>query len=108
MAQISIEVNGHPYVVGCEEGQEARLAELAKVVDAHVRGVMRDVGPLGETRLILMGALVMADELAELRAELESARSELAAARAGAGRAERVAIVALESAAARIEAMVGS
>jgi cell division protein ZapA len=108
MAQINIEVNGHPYVVGCEEGQEGRLADLARVVDAHVRGVVRDVGPLGETRLILMGALVMADELAELRAQLEAVRVELAQLRAGAGRAERAAVAALESAAARIEAMAGA
>ncbi|HUZ11626.1 MAG TPA: cell division protein ZapA [Caulobacteraceae bacterium] len=105
MAQVSIEVNGRPYVVGCEDGQERRLAELARTVDAQIRQVARDVGPLGETRLILMGALVMADELAELRAQLEALRAELALARADVGRAELVAVAALETAAARIEGL---
>jgi|SRR5579863_8673313 len=105
MAQVSIEVNGRPYVVGCEDGQERRLGELARGVDAQVRQVARDVGPLGETRLILMGALVMADEMAELRAELEALRAEIAEARAGLGRAELSAIAALEAAAAQIEAL---
>jgi len=107
MAQVNIEVNGRPYVVGCEDGQERRLRELAGMVDTQVRHVARDVGPLGETRLILMGALVMADELTELRAELEQLRTEVAEAKAGAGRAELAAVAALEAAAAKIEALAG-
>ena len=74
MAQLTVEVNGRPYVVGCEDGQEARLRELAAAVDTQVRQVARDVGLLGETRLMLMGALVMADEMANLRADLDALR----------------------------------
>lgn len=103
MAQVSIEVNGRAYVVGCEDGQEKRLIELAGRVDAQVRQVARDVGPLGETRLMLMGALVMADDLAELRAELEALRAQAAEARAERGRVELAAVAALDAAAARIE-----
>ena len=29
MAQITIDINGKPYVVGCEDGQEAHLTEIA-------------------------------------------------------------------------------
>ena len=82
MAQVTIEVNGRPYMVGCEDGQEPRLTELARSVDAQVRQVARDVGPLGETRLMLMGALVMADDIAELRSQVEQLRTQLAEARA--------------------------
>ena len=60
MAQVTIEVNGRDYAVGCEDGQEGRLTQLAATVDAQVRQVAHDVGSLGEPRLILMGALVMA------------------------------------------------
>jgi len=103
MAQVSVEVNGRPYVIGCEDGQEKRLTQLAAVVDAQVRQVGRDVGPLGETRLMLMGALVMADDIAELRGEIETLRTEVAEAKAAVGRAELAAVAALDSAAARIE-----
>jgi len=82
MAQVTIEVNGRPYVVGCEDGQERRLTELSRMLDAQVRQVARDVGPLGETRLMLMGALVMADDIAELRSQVEQLRTQLAEARA--------------------------
>jgi cell division protein ZapA len=107
MAQVTVEVNGRPYVVGCEDGQERRLSDLATTVDAQVRQVARDVGALGETRLMLMGALVMADEIAELRGEIETLRAQLAETRAERGRAELAAVAALEGAATRIERLAG-
>ena len=107
MAQVSVEVNGRPYVIGCEDGQEQRLTQLAAVVDAQIRQVGRDVGPLGETRLLLMGALVMADDIAELRGEVESLRAQVAEAKADVGRAELAAVAALDAAAARIERLAG-
>jgi cell division protein ZapA len=103
MAQVSVDVNGRPYVIGCEDGQERRLTELAAVVDAQIRQVARDVGPLGETRLMLMGALVMADDIAELRGEIAELRAQVAETKADVGRAELAAVAALDSAAARIE-----
>jgi cell division protein ZapA len=108
MAQVTIEINSRPYVVGCEDGQERRLAELAALVDTQVRQVARDVGPLGETRLLLMGALVMADDISELTGQVESLKAQLAEARAERGRAELAAVAALEAAAARIETMASA
>ena len=58
MAQISIEVNGRPYMVGCEDGQERHLTELGKIFDAEVRKISAEMGQLGDTRLFLMGALL--------------------------------------------------
>jgi len=107
MAQVSIGINGRDYVVGCEDGQERRLAELAASVDAQVRQVARDVGSLGETRLMLMGALVMADDITELRGEIEMLKSQLAEQQAERGRTELAAVAALDAAAARIERLAG-
>ncbi len=107
MAQVTIEVNGRPYVVGCEDGQERRLTELAAGVDAQVRQVAMDVGPLGETRLILMGALVMADEIAELRREIAELKAQVGDMAEGQARAEQAAVAALDAAAATIEQLAG-
>ena len=63
MAQVNVEVNGRPYAVGCEDGQEHHLIELAKMFDHQVRQVSQDMGQLGDTRLFLMGALLLADEV---------------------------------------------
>src|SRR3954466_13845573 len=103
MAQISVEVNGRPYAVGCEDGQEPHLMELAKLFDHQVRQVSQDMGQLGDTRLFLMGALLLADELADARPRRAALQAEMTRAQADRGRVETRAVQALEAAAKRIE-----
>ena len=103
MAQINVDVNGRPYAVGCEDGQEAHLIELAKMFDHQVRQVSQDMGQLGDTRLFLMGALLLADELADARGRLNSLQAELARLQAERARFEHRAVAALDGAAKRIE-----
>lgn len=105
MAQVTIEVNGRAYTVGCEDGQESHLAELSRHFDRQVRQVSQEVGQLGETRLFLMGALLMADELSDLRLRLAHAQSDLVRLQTDASRAETRAAAAIETAARKVEAM---
>jgi cell division protein ZapA len=103
MAQINVEVNGRPYAVGCEDGQEAHLMELAKLFDRQVREVSQDMGQLGDTRLFLMGALLLADELYDAKGRLAALQVEVSRLQADRTRLETRAVNALESAASRIE-----
>jgi len=103
MAQISIEVNGRPYAVGCEDGQEQHLVELAKLFDHQVRQVSQDMGQLGDTRLFLMGALMLADELHDAKSRLAALQVEVGRLQADRSRLEGRAVGALEAAASRIE-----
>lgn len=103
MAQVNVEVNGRPYAVGCEDGQEQHLTELAKLFDHQVRQVSQDMGQLGDTRLFLMGALLLADELADARNRLAALQAELTRLQAERSRIETRAVAALETAAKRIE-----
>jgi len=103
MAQVTVEVNGRPYAVGCEDGQEAHLLELARIFDQQVRHVSQDMGQLGDTRLFLMGALLLADELADAKARLAAIQAELGRAQTDRSRLETRAVAALESAAQKIE-----
>jgi len=67
MATVTVEVNGRAYPVGCADGQEARVAQLAQEFDAKVSQVADQVGQVGDLKLFLMGALMLADELSEAR-----------------------------------------
>jgi cell division protein ZapA len=108
MAQVTVSINGKPYSVGCEDGQERHLIELSKLFDAQVRQVSQDVGQLGETRLFLMGALLLADELADLKLRLNHLQGELARSQTDHAKAETRAVAAIESAAAKIEKLAGA
>ncbi|MEO8113352.1 MAG: cell division protein ZapA [Phenylobacterium sp.] len=103
MAQISVDVNGRPYAVGCEDGQEQHLMELAKMFDRQVRQVGQDMGQLGDTRLFLMGALLLADELSDAKSRMAGLQAELSRLQADNIRIETRAAAALEGATKRIE-----
>lgn len=105
MAQIPVEVNGRSYTIGCEDGQEAHLLELARMFDRQVRQVSQDIGQLGDTRLFLMGALLLADELADAKGRLAGVQAELARLQSDQARIESSAVSALEAAARKIEKM---
>ena len=108
MAQVVIEVNGKPYTVGCEDGQEHHLIHLAGLFDRQVRQVSSDVGQLGETRLFLMGALLLADEVADIKMRLAQAQADLARAHSDRSRSEERAIGAIDAAASRIEQLAAA
>lgn len=75
MATVTVEVNGRPYSVGCADGQEDRVRQLARQFDDHVRQIARDVGQVGDLRLFLMAALLVSDELADIRGQLARVNS---------------------------------
>ena len=62
MALVNVVVNGRSYTVACDDGEEERLNDLAAIVDTKAREVFKSVGQVGDTRLLLMAALLMADE----------------------------------------------
>ncbi len=49
--------------MGCEDGQEARLIELGKKVDARAREILDKIGPLPENALLATLCIVLADEV---------------------------------------------
>jgi len=99
MPQISVTINGRAYPVACDEGEEGRIRELARMIDAKVANFARQVGQAGEARLLVLAALVLADELAEAKEALGKAGN-------GASAAEDSAVAAtVDRLAARVEAV---
>lgn len=103
MATVEVEVNGHRYSIGCADGQENHLKALAGTFDVSVRNIADQVGAVGELRLILMAALVQADELAEARDRARRFQAETMRAHEALTRAETRAAAALDAAARRVE-----
>jgi cell division protein ZapA len=105
MPQISVTINGRAYPVACAEGEEARIQHLAQDIDHRVASFAKQVGQAGEGRLLVLAALVLADELAEARATLANgggvAAREYDAGEIAAGMDELAARI--EAVAARLE-----
>jgi cell division protein ZapA len=103
VAQLTIDINGRAYGVGCEDGQEEHLRALSRLFDAQVRELAESVGQLGETRLLVMGALMMADETAEARTRIAQLQVENNRLRTELGALEHRAVQVMEAASKRIE-----
>jgi cell division protein ZapA len=67
MAQVSLQINGYGYILGCADGEEEHLHALAADLDRRIDEIKASTGPGGEARLLLMAALVLSDELHDLR-----------------------------------------
>ena len=74
MAQVDVSVNGQSYRIACEDGQEDRLVDLAAMVDEKVSGLVNQIGQVGSNRLLVMAALIIADELVDLKNEAGSSQ----------------------------------
>ena len=70
MGQVTITLNGRSYRLRCGPGEEPRLIELADEVRAKLDGLISEFGQAGDDRLLLMSALLIADELHDARARL--------------------------------------
>ena len=66
MGQVNVQVNGRNYSVACNDGEEAHLEKLAAMVDKQVTDLVGEVGQIGDTRLLLMSNLLIADQLEDL------------------------------------------
>lgn len=105
MAQVIVQINGKPYGVGCEDGQESHVRSLATLIDEKVTEIAGDAAALGETRLILLGGLMLADDVNQLRAALAVEKARVAHLEGEADGIEARAIAALEAAAQELETM---
>ena len=63
MAQAKLSIGGRTYELACREGEEAHYEALARRIDAKAEEVRGAMGGISETRLLLLAALLLADEL---------------------------------------------
>lgn len=100
MAQLMVKINGYAYPVACEDGQEFHAQAMAQEVDNRIGSIKALGGQSGEARLLVLAALLMADELHDLGIELATLRRSIGQAPpaspsdGGRKRAERLARMA--------------
>ncbi len=99
MGQVTIILNGHHYTIGCADGDEGRLRDLAAELDGRMKTLVDAVGQVGDARLLVMLSLLLLDEVEETRGAAVPDLDEDRTASAIEGLAARV-----ESLAAKLEA----
>ena len=84
MSQVNVTINGRAYEITCDDGHEQHLSDLANFVDRRVGELVSAMGQIGDSRLLVLTSLMIADELNNATASLQryergSERAERAA-----------------------------
>jgi cell division protein ZapA len=115
MPQVNVTIAGKAYRMACGEGEEPHLEGLARLYDGKIEEMRQAFGEIGDMRLHVMAALMVADEVSELRQRLMRLETEIAALQGDAGASDRRlgevedrAAEALIAAAERIEGVAKS
>src|SRR5665811_1108901 len=101
MAKVNATIAGRHFRLACEDGQEEHLQALAKDLDQRIIDLRAKFGEIGDTRLTVMSALMVADELAEAIRRIRLLEEEV-------GALQDARVVASDRARAASDAVVGA
>jgi cell division protein ZapA len=77
MGQVSIKVRGRSYQVVCEDGQEDHLNKLGLMLDEEAIKLVKGTGPVSDSLLLVMVALLLGDKVDSLARELQTFKGDL-------------------------------
>ena len=78
MTQVSATISGRQFRLACEDGQEEHLQALAHNIDQRIIDLRAKFGEIGDTRLTVMAALMVADDLSEAERRIRRLQEEIA------------------------------
>jgi cell division protein ZapA len=67
MGQVSVTLNGRTYSLRCADGEESRLLQLAAFVTRRADALVDEFGMAGDDRVLLLAAIMIADELMQAK-----------------------------------------
>ena len=76
MANVNIKFNSKDYLLSCDDGQEENLKELAIYLDSKYNELKKNLGNIGESKLLLITAIQMVDDYFALNKKVNSKKNE--------------------------------
>ena len=77
MANVNIKFNGKEFLLSCEDGQEDHLEELSEQLNQKFENLKKDLGNIGENKLLLITSIKIIDEYFETKKRIEEKKNEL-------------------------------
>lgn len=115
MPQVNVEINGRAYRLSCGPGEEEHVISLSRRIDSHAVKVGKASTPAAESKMLVMAALLLTDELQEAEAKINELTAQVTSLKeSGVGGApdarieemEHAVSEMLDKAAAEIESVV--
>lgn len=76
MANVSIKFNNKDYLLSCDSGQEENLKELANHLDVKYNELKKNLGNIGESKLLLITAIKMVDDYFDIFKKIENKKND--------------------------------
>ena len=76
MANVNIKFNGKEFLLSCDDGQEAHLEELSEQLNQKFENLKKDLGNIGENKLLLITSIKIIDEYFETKKKIEEKKRE--------------------------------
>jgi cell division protein ZapA len=77
MSALRIIIGGREYEVACDDGEEGRLKNLARLLDERVRSLGGGKGKINDLQVIMLAGLMLTDELEDAKRELTALRHDI-------------------------------
>ena len=76
MANVNIKFNNKDYLLSCDDGQEENLKKLAEHLDSKYNELKKNLGNIGENKLLLITAIQMVDDYFDLFQKIKNKKSD--------------------------------
>ena len=76
MANVNVKFNNKEYLLSCDEGQEENLKELAHYLDSKYNNLKKNLGNIGEGKLLLITAIQMVDDYFDLKKKVDTKKND--------------------------------
>ena len=67
MGQVTITIDKREYAITCDDGEEAHIIKLSRILDAKAKLLSQSIGLVNENMMLAMIGLLLADENQDLR-----------------------------------------
>ena len=78
MGSVNVSIAGKTFRMACEDGEEDHLMSLGRDINQAIEDLRGQFGEIGDQRLIVMAAIMMADRNSESEQRIQRLESELA------------------------------
>ena len=76
MANVNVKFNNKEYLLSCDDGQEENLKELANHLDSKYSELKKNLGNIGENKLLLITAIQIVDDYFDLFKKVKNTRND--------------------------------
>ncbi len=76
MANVNIKFNSKDYLLSCDDGQEENLKELASHLDSKYNELKKNLGNIGENKLLLITSIQMVDDYFDLFQKVKNTKND--------------------------------